>query len=216
MRDFNDQAPDNLGNVIDVKHNLWRPIIALAALTSIACAIVFEAWLLLLPSILLFSFDTLLRHRLRPPADADGHFTAIPVADQAHAPSSAGIPRDGSVQTRQGQMGHVIDQILRRHPHSPQARLVKASMLWHFNGDRDGARCHCREILGRIRREDPLFEQVCDLYMRTYATASSRSMPLTLNPAADGRLSALPPVPGLKQAKIVPFASKRPPQATPQ
>ncbi len=207
MRDFNDQAPDNLGNVIDMKHNPWRPITALAAWTCIACAIVFEAWFFLLPSILLFCADMQLRHRLRAPADADGHFTAIPVADQAHAPISTGIPRDGSAHERRMQMGHVIDQILRRHPHSPQARLVKASMLWHFNGDRDGARCHCREILGRIRREDPLFEQVCDLYMRTYA-ASSRSIPL--NPAVDGGLSsALPAVLGLKQAKIIPFASKR-------
>ena len=214
MRDFDDRATGSLRMVIDGKHDLRRLIIALAALTCIVCAIVFEAWLFLLPSILFFCADMLLRHRLRPPADADRHFTAIPVADQPHAPISTGIPRHGSPHRSWTQMEHVIDQILRRHPHSPQARLVKASMLWYFNGDRDGARCHCREILGRMRREDPLFEKVCDLYMHTYAAASSRPMPLTRHPAADGGLSALPAVPGLKQAKIIPFASKCPPQAT--
>ena len=198
------------------KFDGWWAFIMLTVLAVIACAFFFEAWLLLLPAILLPGTRALSWPRLRSSAEMIDIFNGCPVADRAHVQTSASPPSAGSVQSRWAQMSQIVDQILERYPHSPEARLIKASMLWHFNGDRDGARSHCREILGRIRREDPLFEQVCNLYLRTHEVDLSRSMFPALNIAAEDDPPAWPPDPGLKSGKIIPLPSKQPPQPAPQ
>jgi hypothetical protein len=212
MHDGNDEATMIMGVAIGAGDDGWRPVLMLAAVAGIVCAVVFEAWILLLPALLVLYAGALMRHCLMPPGDAAAQGIRNPVTDQAHVPASASTPRYDAIQKRQARMGHLVDQFLNRHPHSSKARLAKASMLWHFYGDRDGARCHCREILARIQREDPLFEQVCDLYMQTCASTASRSVSPSHHPAADGELCAWAAGLGVKQAKIIPFPSKRPPQ----
>ena len=199
-----------------LKFDGWWTFIVLTVLAIIACAFFFEAWLLLLPAILLPGTRALSWPRLRSSAEMTDIFNGCPVGDRAHVQASASPPSAGSVQSRRAQMSQIVDQILERYPHSPEARLIKASMLWHFNGDREGARSHCREILGRIRREDPLFEQVCNLYLRTHEVDLSRSMLPALNIAADDDPPVWSPVPGPKSGKIIPLPPKQPPQSAPQ
>jgi hypothetical protein len=200
------------GVAIFAKADGWMPVPVLAAVAGIVCAVIFEAWILLVPAILLLYAGAFMSHCLMPPGDAAARGIRNPVTEQAHVPASASTPRYDAVQKRQARMAHIVDQFLNRHPHSSKARLVKASMLWHFYGDRDGARCHCREILARIQREDPLFEEVCDLYMQTCASTASRSVPPAHHPATDEELCAWAAVSSAKQAKIIPFSSKRPHQ----
>ncbi len=201
---------------VGLKFSGWRPIFVSAAAVAITGAVVYEAWLLMLPAFLLLCAVALWRDHLRPDMDNAAPLEVIKAADQTHAQISAGTLRDGFDENRRAQMERNVDQVLRRRPHSPEARLVKASMLWHFNGDRDGARCHCRDILGRIQRDDPLFDQVCDLYLRTCTSTLSRSRPPAFNLAADAGRPDRPAVSGLKQAKIIPLSSKRPPQVAAQ
>ncbi len=201
---------------VGLKFSGWRPIFLTAAAVAMMGAVVYEAWLLMLPAFLLLCAVALWRHHLRPETDSAAPLKVIKEADQTHVLTSAGTLAGGFDENRRAQMGRIVDQVLRRHPHSPEARLVKASMLWHFNGDRDGARCHCRDILGRIQREDPLFDQVCDLYLRTCAPTLSRSRPPAFNLAADASRPDRSAVSGLKQAKIIPLSSKRPPQVAAQ
>ncbi len=186
----------------------WRLISALIAIALIACGMAFKVWLLLLPSLLLLA-GSLLWERLRPPSDAAGAILGISAANQADAPTLAHAASKRSDQSPQAHMAHIADQILSQHPHWREARLIKASLLWHFNGDRDGARCHCRDLLGRIQRDDPLFDQVCDLYMRTFDPVPSQAMPPAYQIAAEPGLQDWTADSGIKRAKIIPLPSKR-------
>ena len=193
---------------VGLKFSGWRPIFVSAVAVAIAGAVVFEAWLLMLPAILLLSAVATSRHHLRPPTDIADTLRAIAVTNQTHTLALAGPLGDDLDANYRTQMAHTVDQILRQYPLSPEVRLVKASMLWHFNGDRDGARCHCREILGRIQRDHPLFDQVCDLYLRTYGSALHRRISPAHNLAADVGRPDRAAASGLKQAKIIPFVPK--------
>ena len=216
MRHWWDRVTGFRSEAVGLKFSGWRPIFVPAAVVTMAGAVVYEAWLLMLPAFLLLCAVALWRHHLQPNTYSAAPLKVIKAADQTHALTLTGTLGDGFDENRREQMARIVDQVLRQHPHSPEARLVKASMLWHFNGDRDGARCHCRDILGRIQREDPLFDQVCDLYLRTCAPTLSRSRPPAFNLAADAGRPDRSAVSGLKQAKIIPLSSKRPPQVAAQ
>ncbi len=182
---------------------LWRrPMVCMVSIVIIGCALAFMAWPIVL-LFLLFLAGARLGYRSAPSADAAGEARAIPALP---------VP---SHQTRQTHMSQIVDQILMQRPNWLEARLVKASILWHIHGDRDGARCHCRDLLGRIQRDDPLFEQVCNLYMRTCLPAPSRSTPPAIKIPAE---AGFPEWSGLAVAgrgKVVPLPSNRP-HLTPQ
>ncbi len=177
---------------------IWlRPTICWVSIALIGCAIAFQAWPIML-LFLLFLAGALLGNRPKPIADAAAGERTI----QA-------VP-DPSLQTRQTHMSQIVDQILMHHPHLLEARLIKASILWHIHGDRDGARCHCRDLLGRIERDNPLFEQVCNLYMRTCQPAPSRSTPPGIKSASEAGFPEWSEFAGLGRGKVVPLSSKRP------
>ncbi len=48
-----------------------------------------------------------------------------------------------------------------------EAQLIKAGVLWHLHGDRYGARGHCHDLLSKIQPSDPLFAEICNLYLCT-------------------------------------------------
>jgi hypothetical protein len=97
-------------------------------------------------------------------------------------------------------MDQIVDQVLTRHPESLEARLIKAGILWHFYGDRDGARCHCLDLLNRTPQDDPLFDQICDLYLRTY------------QPWPQGETASDP---ANSSDNVIPFRPERPRAASP-
>ncbi len=192
-----------------LRHSGWRPIILLTAMVAITCAVVFEVWMLLLPAMLLPYAEARWHQRLQASAGVADAFRGFPMESLVPAPIPAAAPHDACAHNHRPQISPVADWIVRHHPNLPAARLVKASMLWYFNGDAEGARCHCREILGRIQREDPLFEQVCDLYMQTHDSAIKRRMSPARNIAADAGRPDRPAAVGRRPAKIIPLPSRR-------
>jgi hypothetical protein len=73
------------------------------------------------------------------------------------------------------QMVAIVDQVMARYPRLREAKLIKANLLWHLHGDRDGARGHCHDLLSQTRTDDPLLEHICDLYLRTCKSRASES-----------------------------------------
>lgn len=111
----------------------------------------------------------------------------------------------GSQASHAHMMTQIIDQVLEQHPQLSDAKFVKAGILWHLYGDRDGARCHCRDLLSQIQSEDPLFEQVCDLYTATYEPYPAESSPPAFQHAVvHGNHPSSTPTGGI-QAKVIPF-----------
>ncbi len=176
---------------------LWsRPMIGMVAIAIIGCALALEAWSVL-PLFLLVSAGVRQWHRPTPSADA---------GSKARVGPAMPVPPH---QTRQTHMSQVVDQLLTRHPHWLEARFIKASILWHIHGDRDGARCHCRDLLGRIQRDNPLFEEVCNLYMQTCNPAPHRSTPPAINDAPESSFPDWSALAGAGRGEVVSLPSKR-------
>ena len=191
-----------------------RPVIALMALAGIVAGVAFKAWWLLVPASLVL-VGSLLAHRLQPSSDKAGTFEGVAVPGQMNLLVPERPAPNQTDKRRQTRMVRIVDQILRRHPHWREARLIKASMLWHFNGDRDGARCHCRDLLGHIQRDDPLFAQVCDLYLHTFNPVPSQSLPTAFEVAVEPGPLEWSTASSMKQANVIPLPSNRL-RATPQ
>ncbi len=176
---------------------LWsRPLRVMASIAIIGSALAFKAWPFLL-LFLLFLAGARLWYRPTSSAHAAGNARPAPAMPVA------------SDRNHQTHMSSIVDQILMRHPHWLEARLIKASILWHIHGDRDGARCHCRDLLGRIQRDNPLFEQVCSLYMSTCRPGPSRSTLPAIKIAAEAGFPNWSGFADAERGDVVPLPSKR-------
>lgn len=99
------------------------------------------------------------------------------------------------------------DRFQARNPLPKEAQLMRARILWHFYGDRHGTRGHCLDLLGKMRPEDPLFTETCNLYLNTCRTAPSKPVPPVV-PLPAVRRPSMRPIPvTVGGAKIIPFKS---------
>ena len=102
----------------------------------------------------------------------------------------------------------IVERFQSRHPLGKEAQLIKAGVLWHFYGDRHGARGHCLDLLGKMQPEDPLFAEVWNLLFSTCQTPVDR----TISPAGPLSVDVFDVMPSMpvtdSRAKVIPFRSR--------
>lgn len=113
-------------------------------------------------------------------------------------------PRHDTLTHRAGPI-QMVDRFQARDSSGKEAQLVRAEILWHRHGDRHGARGHCLDLIGKMRPDDPLLAQTCNLYLSTCIRSHAKPVrPAVPPPAAIPKsLHPLPVTAG--EAQIIPF-----------
>lgn len=102
----------------------------------------------------------------------------------------------------------MVDRFQAPNPSGKEAQLIRAGILWHRYGDRHGARGHCLDLIGKMRPEDPLFAQTCNLYLSTCRTSHAKSVRPVVPIPAVIRKSMQPMPVRAGGARIIPFKSR--------
>jgi hypothetical protein len=115
------------------------------------------------------------------------------------------------------QLVAITDQVLAHYPRLREAKLIKAGLLWHLHGDRDGARGYCRDLLCQTRTDDPLMEHICDLYRQTSNPGAAESGPPGWRHRQDRGHQRGPIASRAARTRVIPFhraGADKPGQAT--
>ncbi len=127
--------------------------------------------------------------------------------DEDSTATNAIAGRRGIGPTWPERMNPIVGRGQTQHNLFREAQLIKAGVLWHLHGDRHGARGHCQDLLGKIRPDDPLFAEICNLYLCTCRTPPSRAAKPSV-PLPAGFTKSMRPMPvTVGGAKIIPFKS---------
>jgi hypothetical protein len=174
MNDRNDPAFRIIYEALWLESPRWRVVIVIALMAGGGVAIALRSGVFFLG---FMGAGALVWRCPRPHSRAAGNVSRFRALKLLGSPGGLEAERRWRPPAGPMQLVAITDQVLAHYPRLREAKLIKAGLLWHLHGDRDGARGYCLDLLCQTRPDDPLMESICDLYRQTANPGAAESGP---------------------------------------